>query len=66
MLEAMTTVLLTGGAGFLGQHLARELRNAGVQVRALSRRPATDPVLAALGAQPVRGERRLRLADIGK
>ena len=56
MLEAMTTVLLTGGAGFLGQHLARELRNAGVQVRALSRRPATDPVLAALGAQPVRGE----------
>jgi nucleoside-diphosphate-sugar epimerase len=50
------TVLLTGGAGFLGRHLLRELRDGGAQVRALSRRPQTDEVLARLGAQPVRGE----------
>jgi nucleoside-diphosphate-sugar epimerase len=50
------TVLLTGGAGFLGRHLLRELRLTGAQVRALSRRPETDAVLAGLGAQPVRGD----------
>jgi nucleoside-diphosphate-sugar epimerase len=49
-------VLLTGGAGFLGRHLLRELRLTGADVRALSRRPETDTVLAALGAQPVRGD----------
>src|SRR5205085_12297515 len=50
------TVLLTGGAGFLGRHLLRELRAAGAQVRALSRRAQTDAVLAQLGAEPVRGD----------
>ena len=50
------TVRLTGGAGFLGQHLLRELRAAGAQVRALSRREETDAILAGLGAQPVRGD----------
>jgi nucleoside-diphosphate-sugar epimerase len=49
-------VLLTGGAGFLGRHLLRELRAAGARVRALSRRAETDEVLAALGAEPVRGD----------
>jgi nucleoside-diphosphate-sugar epimerase len=50
------TVLLTGGAGFLGRHLLRELLASGARVRALSRRPETDAVLAGLGAEPVRGD----------
>lgn len=52
----MAQVLITGGAGFLGQHLVRELLADGVSVRALSRRPETDAVLASLGAQPMRGD----------
>ena len=52
----MTTVLVTGGAGFLGQHLTRELVGRGVTVRGLSRRPASDAVIAGLGAIPVRGD----------
>jgi dihydroflavonol-4-reductase len=52
----MPTVLLTGANGFLGQHVLRELRLAGVDVRALSRRPDADGDIAALGGQPVRGD----------
>ena len=49
-------VLVTGATGFLGQHLVRELRAAGVPVRALSRSAAGDAAVAALGAVPVRGD----------
>ena len=52
----MTSVLLTGGAGFLGQHLARELVASGAQVRGLSRRDASDAQLRALGVEPARGD----------
>ena len=52
----MSTVLLTGGAGFLGQHLARELVASGARVRGLSRRGASDVQLRALGVEPVRGD----------
>jgi nucleoside-diphosphate-sugar epimerase len=52
----MPTVLLTGGAGFVGGHLARELVATGAGVRALLRRPEADAALAAAGAEPVRGE----------
>jgi dihydroflavonol-4-reductase len=52
----MALVLLTGGAGFLGQHVGRELLAAGAQVRALSRRTASDTVLANLGMTPIRGD----------
>src|SRR5687768_14402708 len=52
----MTSVLVTGATGFLGQHLVRELQAAGAAVRGLSRSPAGDAAIAALGAEPVRGE----------
>lgn len=51
----MPTVLVTGATGFLGQHLVRALIAAGQQVRALSRSPEGDALLARLGAEPVRG-----------
>lgn len=50
----MSTVFLTGASGFLGGHLLRELREGGHDVRALSRREATDAAIAAHGATPVR------------
>ena len=50
----MTTVFLTGASGFLGGHLLRELRAAGCEVRALSRRAETDAAIAAAGGMPVR------------
>jgi dihydroflavonol-4-reductase len=49
-------VLVTGGSGFLGQHLIRELRAAGANVRGLSRSAAGDQTLRELGAEPVRGD----------
>jgi nucleoside-diphosphate-sugar epimerase len=52
----MSTVLVTGATGFLGRHLVRELRAAGATVRGLSRSPAGDAAVAALGATPVRGD----------
>lgn len=52
----MTTVFLTGASGFLGAHLLRELRAAGCEVKALSRRPEADAAIAVQGAVPVRAE----------
>ncbi len=51
----MATVFLTGASGFLGGHLLRELRSAGADVKALSRRPESDAAIEAAGAEPVRG-----------
>jgi dihydroflavonol-4-reductase len=50
----MATVFLTGASGFLGGHLLRELRTAGHDVRALSRRPDADGAITAAGGEPIR------------
>lgn len=52
----MTTVFVTGASGFLGGHVLPELQAAGARVRALSRRADSDAAIAALGAEPVRGD----------
>ncbi len=38
-----TTALVTGATGFIGQHLIRKLKGAGVALRAMSRRQHTAP-----------------------
>jgi len=53
-------VFLTGGTGYIGSAVVQALRSAGHEVASLSRSPGRDPVLASLGAQPVRGD----LADL--
>lgn len=52
----MATVFLTGASGFLGGHLLSELRSAGCEVRALSRRPQSDAAITAQGGVPIRAE----------
>ena len=52
----MATVFLTGASGFLGGHLLRELKTAGADVKALSRRPESDAAIASLGGTPVRAD----------
>jgi nucleoside-diphosphate-sugar epimerase len=42
------TVLLTGGSGFLGSHIAEQLSRAGTPVRALVRRTSNTTFLSAL------------------
>lgn len=59
-------VLVTGGTGFLGQHLVQRLLADGAWVCVLTRSSAKAERLAALGAEPVVGEitdhRALRVA----
>src|SRR4051812_39202872 len=46
-------ILITGGTGFLGQHLARALLDQGHQVRLMGRDMAPAHALIAAGALPV-------------
>ena len=49
-------VLVTGGTGFLGRALVERLLQDGSEVKALARSDASADRLAALGAEPVRGD----------
>ncbi|MBI5210229.1 MAG: NAD-dependent epimerase/dehydratase family protein [Elusimicrobia bacterium] len=62
-------VLLTGGTGFVGRHLAEALAALGARVRCLARRSSAHQPLAALGAELAFGglddEEALRRASAG-
>src|SRR5690606_18256058 len=45
---ARMTVLLTGATGFLGSHVAEQLSNAGIAVRALVRKSSNTKFLSTL------------------
>jgi dihydroflavonol-4-reductase len=47
---------VTGGTGFLGRAIAERLLEAGNPVRALARSESSERKLAALGAEPLRGD----------
>src|SRR4051794_21799818 len=47
-------VLVTGGTGFLGEHLLRQLRSRGGSVRVLCREPTSE--LAELGVSIYQGD----------
>jgi nucleoside-diphosphate-sugar epimerase len=51
-----STAFVTGGSGFIGGRLIERLRGEGVGVRALARSAASAERVAALGAEPVRGD----------
>jgi dihydroflavonol-4-reductase len=53
---AADLVLVTGGTGFLGRALVQRLLDTGSRVKGLARSDASASGLAALGAEPVRGD----------
>jgi nucleoside-diphosphate-sugar epimerase len=57
-------ILITGGSGFLGQHLARALLQQGHQVRLMGRDMAPARALIAAGALPIIADLRDRAAVI--
>src|SRR3569623_303226 len=55
-LPASATVFVTGGSGFVGRQLIRDLCAKGYTVRALARSQAASATVSDLGAEPVRGD----------
>ena len=53
---AADLVLVTGGTGFLGRAVVQRLLDTGSRVKGLARSDASASGLAALGAEPVRGD----------
>lgn len=51
-------VFITGGTGFIGKSVVRELRRRSHVVRAIARSDAAEQSLRALGAEPVRADLR--------
>ena len=49
-------IFLTGGSGFVGQHLIRQLRAEGHTVLALARSTSSARTVTDAGAEPVRGD----------
>jgi dihydroflavonol-4-reductase len=49
-------VFLTGGTGFIGGHVAAQLRNRGDDVRALVRSPEKGAALESLGCELIQGD----------
>jgi nucleoside-diphosphate-sugar epimerase len=56
LLPANSAIFVTGGSGFLGRQLIRDLRAQGYTVRALARSDAAASTVRQLGAEPVRGD----------
>jgi dihydroflavonol-4-reductase len=50
------SVLVTGGSGFIGRALVERLLGGGDEVKAMARSDTSASELAALGAEPVRGD----------
>lgn len=52
----MEHVLITGGTGFIGMELVRQLSAAGIRARVLVRRPHRAGLLRAFDIEPVQGD----------
>ena len=52
----MKKILVIGSSGFVGRHVAQELRADGYAVRCLARNPAKVQDLAAIGCEVVQGD----------
>ncbi len=55
-LQPGSTIFVTGGSGFVGRQLIRDLRGKGYPVRALARSAAAEATVQGLGAEVVRGD----------
>jgi nucleoside-diphosphate-sugar epimerase len=55
MQQQEKVALVTGANGFVGSFITKRLREEGIRVRALARRPEAEAEVRALGAEPVPG-----------
>jgi len=55
MQQQEKVAFVTGANGFVGSFITKRLREEGIRVRALARRPEAEAEVRSLGAEPVRG-----------